>query len=139
MEKLIANLLDLPEFEPERRKVKLPRLGLVFELQEVPYDRLMRIRREQDAQIHLILASVTNHPELKQEVWYRDKVGCATPVDALKRKLRMGEVEKLCRVIDQLNGYGPGTVVPMTDESQEKDKSMEAAALGAAVEMLEKN
>lgn len=133
MEKLIANLLDLPEFEPERRRVKLTRLGLVFELQEVPYDKLMRIRREQDAQIHLILASVTNHPELKQEAWYRGKVGCATPVDALKKVLRMGEVEKLCRVIDQLNGYGTGSVSPMTDES------LEDAAMEAAVEVLEKN
>ena len=133
MDHVIENLLDLPEFEPERARVKLPRLGLVLELQEVPYDKLMRIRREQDAQIHLILASVTNHPELKSEAWYHDKMGCATPVDALKRLLRMGEVEKLCRAIDRLNGYGAGSVETLSDDE------MQAAAIGAALEELEKN
>ena len=107
---VIASLLELPEFEPDRKTVKLPRLNLVLELQEVPYNKLVRIRREEDAQLHLILAAVVNHPELRQAEWYHDKEGCATPVDALKKLLRMGEVEKLCRVIDQLNGYGPGSV-----------------------------
>ena len=76
----------------------------------MPYNKLVRIRREEDAQLHLILAAVVNHPELRQAEWYHGKEGCATPVDALKKLLRMGEVEKLCRVIDQLNGYGPGSV-----------------------------
>ena len=64
---IAASLLDLPEFEPERARVRLPRLGLELELQELPYDRLVRVRREADPQIHLLLASITNHPELKQE------------------------------------------------------------------------
>ena len=59
--------------------------------------------------------------------------GCATPVDALKKLLRMGEVEKLCRVIDQLNGYGPGSVTVLSG------KELEGAAIGAALEELEKN
>lgn len=111
---VIASLLELPEFEPDRKTVKLPRLNLVLELQEVPYNKLVRIRREEDAQLHLILAAVVNHPELRQAEWYHDKEGCATPVDALKKLLRMGEVEKLCRVIDQLNGYGPGSVTVLS-------------------------
>ena len=60
---VIASLLELPEFEPDRKTVKLPRLNLVLELQEVPYNKLVRIRREEDAQLHLILAAVVNHPE----------------------------------------------------------------------------
>lgn len=134
MEKnIIANLLDLPEFEPERRSVRLPRLGLVLELQEVPYDKLVSIRREREPQIHLILAAVCNHPELKSAAWYHDKIGCATPADALKKVLRMGEVEKVCRVIDQLNGYGPGSVAPFSDEELANEATQKA------VEELEKN
>ena len=130
---IAASLLDLPEFEPERARVRLPRLGLELELQELPYDRLVRVRREADPQIHLLLASITNHPELKQESWYHDQMGCATPADALKKLLRMGEVEKLCRVIDRLNGYAANSVVPLNNQE------IEEAALVSAVEDLEKN
>ena len=73
---VIASLLELPEFEPDRKTVKLPRLNLVLELQEVPYNKLVRIRREEDAQLHLILAAVVNHPELRQAEWYHGKEGC---------------------------------------------------------------
>ena len=130
---VIANLLDLPDPEPEQARVSLPRLGLDLEVRELPYDKLIRIRREQDAQIHLILAAAANHPELRSEAWYHDKMGCATPVDALKKLLRMGEVEKLCRVIDRLNGYGSGSVVELPEED------LDGAALAGAVEELEKN
>lgn len=127
---IVASLLDLPGFEPETAQVALPRLGIVLELQELPYDKLTSISREQDPNIHLILASVTNHPELRQEAWYHDKMGCATPVDALKKLLRRGEVTKVVRVIDLLNGYGSDSVVPLEQER---------AAVAAAVEYLEKN
>ena len=96
---IINSLLDLPEFEPETSAVKLPRLGIVLELRELPYDKLVRLSREQDAQIHLILSCVTNHPELKQAEWYKEKMKCATPADALKRLLRKGEVEKILSLI----------------------------------------
>lgn len=127
---IVASLLDLPEFEPETEAVELPRLGLRFELKELPYDRLESLSREKDANIHLILASVTNHPELKQEAWYHDKMKCATPADALKKLLRRGEVSKIVRVIDILNGYGAGSVVPVAREK---------VAVAAAVEELGKN
>ena len=32
---IVASLLDLPEFEPERALVRLPRLGLELEVQEI--------------------------------------------------------------------------------------------------------
>lgn len=127
---IVASLLDLPEFTPETAEVELPRLGIVLELRELSYDKLTSISREQDPNIHLILASVVNHPELRQEAWYHDKMGCATPVDALKRLLRRGEVTKVARVIDLLNGYGANSVVPLEREQ---------AAAEAAVEYLEKN
>ena len=130
---IVASLLDLPEFEPERARVRLPRLGIELELQELAYDKLMRVRRETDATVHLILACVVNHPELKQEAWYHDKMGCATPADALKKLLRVGEMDKVVRVIDRLQGYGPGSVLV------ESDDDMEDAATAAAVEELEKN
>lgn len=133
MADIIASLLDLPEFIPEKASVKIERLGIILELQELAYDKLVKIRRENDAQLHLILAATVNHPELKSEAWYHDKMGCATPVDALKKLLRMGEVEKICRVIDRLNGYGIGNIIPLTEDEQK------GAALGAAVEELEKN
>ena len=126
---IVANLLDLPELEPETTSVEITRLGIVFELKELPYDKLTSLSREQEANIHLILASVTNHPELKQEAWYRDKQKCATPADALKKLLRRGEVSKIVQAIDLLNGYGAGSVVPA---------ERERAALSAAVEELEK-
>lgn len=132
---VIASLLDLPEFEPEKARVRLPRLAIELELQEVPYDKLMRIRREPDAALHLILACVTNHPELKREEWYHDKKGCATPVDALKKILRAGEVDKLMKVLDRLHGYGFGSVLTVAGENE----ALEDAATEAAVEELGKN
>ncbi len=133
-EKSVVNsLLDLPEFEPETSAVKLPRLNIVLELRELPYDRLIKLMHEPDAQLHLILSCVTNHPELRQMAWYRDKMKQPTPLDALKKLLRKGEVEKICRAIDLLHGYSVGSVVPVDTET------MQAAAIDAAVEDLEKN
>lgn len=130
---IIASLLDLPEFEPERCSVEIRRLGIVFELQEIPYDKLVMLSRERDPNVHLILASVVNHPEMKSEAWYHDRKGCATPVDALKKLLRKGEVDKIVRAIDILNGYGTGSVTPLSEEKRE------TRAVAMAVKELEKN
>lgn len=127
-----GNLLDLPEFEPERRRVRLPRLGLEWVLQEVPYDRVMRCRRERDPNLFLILEATVS-PNLRDKAWYEGRMGCPTPVDALKKQLRVGELDKLVRVIDRLNGYGAGSVLELSDEE------LEAQTLGAALEHLEKN
>lgn len=130
---VIASLMDLPEFEPEKTAVRLNRLGIVLELKELSYDKLVKLSREQDAQIHLILACVSNHPEMKQREWYHDKKGCATPADALKKLLRKGEVEKICRAIDMLHGYGVGSVTPVSEAE------LTDGAVAAAVKELEKN
>ena len=86
-----------------------------------------------DIQAMPILSCVTNHPELKQAEWYKEKMKCATPADGLKRLLRKGEVEKICRTIDLLHGYSVGSVVPLPADQ------LMGAAIHAAVEDLEKN
>lgn len=130
---VINSLMDLPEFEPEKTVVRLNRLGIELELQELPYDKLVKLSREADADIHLILACVTNHPEMRRKEWYQDKKGCATPVDALKKLLRKGEVRKICGAIDLLHGYGPGSVTIVSEEE------LADQATAAAVKELEKN
>ena len=54
-------------------------------------------------------------------------------MDALKKLLRKGEVEKICRAIDLLHGYSVGSVVPVSEED------MQNQAVAAAVAELEKN
>ena len=130
---IIDSLLDLPEFEPEKTVLRLNRLGIELELQELPYDKLVKLSREADADIHLILACVTNHPEMKRSEWYHDKKGCATPADALKKILRKGEVKKICAAIDLLHGYSPGSVTVVSEEE------LSDRVTAAAVKELEKN
>ncbi len=130
---VINSLLDLPEFEPEERTVRLPRLGLELQLRELPYDRLVKLCREREANLQLILAATVNHPELKDPAWYQDRMNCPTPAEALKKVLRKGEVEKICRAIDLLHGYGAGSVMAVEEDSRQ------AQAIDAAVEELEKN
>jgi hypothetical protein len=74
-------------------------------------------------------------PNFKDPAWYQEKMGCPTPIDAMKRLLRPGEVERLCRVADELNGYGPGSISPLTAS----DDQLETAATEAAFEELQKN
>lgn len=62
-------------------------------------------------------------------------MGCPTPVEALKKLLKKGEIEKLCRLADQLNGFGPGQVIAVNREPEE----LFDAAVGGALEDLEKN
>ena len=59
--------------------------------------------------------------------------GGAGAVDAVEERRRLGEVEKLCRVIDQRNGYGPGGGRVLSG------RELGGAAIGAAQEELEKN
>ena len=85
---VINSLMELPQFEPEERFVHLPRLNVVFQLRELTYNQLMNLVQDPDREIQLILKATINHPELKDFNWYHDKMGCATPVDALKKLLR---------------------------------------------------
>lgn len=131
---MTEKLLALPDAEPESRTVRLPRLDLEVTLREISYDKLMQCRKERDSTLHYLLASVTE-PSLKDPAWYRDKMGCPTPVDAVKRLLRPGEIEALAKAADRLNGYGFGAVVSV----EEEQRDLEDQALGRALEELEKN
>ena len=130
----IRSLLDLPIPEPEISTVSVPRLGLEIVLRELPYDKVAGLRGTEDADINYLLASI-QAPDAKDPLWYREKMKCPTPVDALKELLRPGEIQGLVRRCDILNGYGPGSVVAVERPADD----LQDEAISAALEDLEKN
>lgn len=133
MANTINKLLSLPQSEAETKTVTLPRLKLEITLRELDYNTLMDCRGIEDASLHYLLKS-TIAPNFRDPAWFREHMGCPTPVDAIKKILRPGEVERLCRVADELNGYGSGSVI--LDQTAEE---LEAVATAQAVDELEKN
>lgn len=131
---VVRSLLDIPVGEPETAVARVTRLGLDIKLKEIPYNKLSALRGTEDADLNYLLAS-TVEPNFRDANWYREHMGCPTPVDALKKLLRPGEVRALVRRCDTLNGYGPGAVISL--EADEDD--LQAAAVDAALEDLEKN
>lgn len=135
MSNMINRLLSIPIPEPETQEVELPRLGLTVTLQELNYDKVVEFRGKEDSSLHYLLASIVS-PNFRDPAWFQDKCHCPTPVLAMKKLLRIGEVEALCRAADRLNGYGPGNVKIVVEETVE---AMEGQTLGAVMEELEKN
>lgn len=131
---VVRSLLDIPVGEPETAVARVTRLGLDIKLKEIPYNKLSALRGTEDADLNYLLAS-TVEPNFRDANWYREHMGCPTPVDALKKLLRPGEVRALVRRCDALNGYGPGAVISL--EADEDD--LQAAAVGGALKDLEKN
>ena len=131
---VVRSLLDIPVGEPETAVARVTRLGLDIKLKEIPYNKLSALRGTEDADLNYLLAS-TVEPNFRDADWYREHMGCPTPVDALKKLLRPGEVRALVRRCDALNGYGPGAVISL--EAGEDD--LQSAAVGAALKDLEKN
>lgn len=131
---VVRSLLDIPVGEPETAVARVTRLGLDIKLKEIPYNKLSALRGTEDADLNYLLAS-TVEPNFRDANWYREHMGCPTPVDALKKLLRPGEVRALVRRCDALNGYGPGAVISL--EADEDD--LQGAAVGAALKDLEKN
>ena len=131
---VVRSLLDIPVGEPETAVARVTRLGLDIKLKELPYNKLTALRGTEDADLNYLLAS-TVEPNFRDANWYREHMGCPTPVDALKKLLRPGEVRALVRRCDALNGYGPGAVISL--EAGEDD--LQAATVGAALKDLEKN
>ena len=129
---MIDNLMSLPDWTPETATVELPRLGLRWTLRELSYDTLARVRREKEADLHLILEATVTPDNLRSDGWYHGKMGCATPVDALKKLLRPGEITRMCRVIDKLNGFY-GSVLELSEDE------LQGQAIAKAAEELEKN
>lgn len=133
MSEMLDKLLNLELPVPETMKIRLPRLDLTFTLRELSYDKVTALRKEpEDATLHYLLEAVTE-PNLRDARWFRDKMDCPTPIAAMKRLLRIGEIERLAKAADTLNGYGPGSVLI------QNEKQVEETALGAAVEELRKN
>ena len=127
-------LLGLEIPEKETKDVLIPRLGLTLTLQEIGYDELMRCRRREDAKLAYFLASV-KAPDFRSEEFYKEKMGCASPADAVKKLFRSGEIERVCIAADALNGYKAGSVVSVDAASQD----LESHTVAAILEDYEKN
>ena len=134
MGSMIDRLLAASQAEPEKKQVKLPRLGVTFTLQELSYNDVIECRRSEDAALLYILKSAVD-PNLRDPKWYRDAMGSPTPIEAMRKLLRAGEVERLCKVVDILNGYGAGSVAVM----EMSDEQLEGETIEAALDDLEKN
>ena len=131
----VNKLLDLPANRPpDTCQARITRLGLDVTLREISFNKLMRLRGTEDADVKFLLESI-QEPDVKDPAWWREHMGCPTPVEALKKLLKKGEIEKLCRLADQLNGFGPGQVIAVNREPEE----LFDAAVGGALEDLQKN
>lgn len=131
MTNLTRNLMDITIPNPETREFVLPRLGLTLCLQELGYDKVQTLRTlKEDRDLHFVLA-LTRAPNFRDTDWYRDKMGSESPVEALKRLLRPGEIDAIMRAGNCLCGYGGGNLLDVTGDDE--------AAVMAALEDLEKN
>ena len=129
----INRLLELPADRPaDTLAVRLPRLDLTLTLREISYNRIASLRGREDADL-LYLAESIAEPDIHDKAWWRDHMGCPSPVEALRKLLKKGEVERLCRAADKLNGYTPGSVL------EGEAEALRAEAAEEALEDLEKN
>lgn len=135
----VRSLLDLPVMERETAEVRVTRLNLIVKVRELPYDRLSKLRGMEDSDLQYLLESAVE-PKFRDKAWYRERMDCPTPIEAMKKLFREGEVRAILRKCDELNGYGYGAVVPLSpDEKEVGEDELQARAIGAALEDLEKN
>ena len=135
----VRSLLDIEVGAPEAARVKVARLGLILTVRELPYDRLNKLRGMEDSDLQYLMES-TVEPKFRDKAWYKEKMGCPTPIEAMKKLLREGEVRAILRKCDELNGYGYGAVVPLSpDDESIPEEELQGRAIGAALEDLEKN
>lgn len=133
MGEAINRLLELPpDRPPDTLAVRISRLGLELTLREVSYNKITALRGREDADLLYLEASIAA-PDIRDKAWWKVHMGCPSPVEALRKLLKKGEVERLCRMADRLNGYGPGSVLEAGGEA------LQGAAVDAALEDLEKN
>lgn len=131
MDKCMEKLLSLKIEEPKTETRTVTRLGLDITVREMTYDEVERsIREKEDRDINYLLAATVS-PNFRDPAWYEQKMDCATPVAALKKLLRHGEVTQLVKVIDRLNGYRAASLTT--------PKDLEAVAVAATAGELEKN
>lgn len=135
----VRSLLDIEVGEPETARVKVTRRNLIVTVRELPYDRLSKLRGMEDSDLQYLLESAVE-PKFRDKAWYRERMDCPTPIEAMKKLFREGEVRAILRKCDELNGYGYGAVVPLSpDEKEVGEDELQARAIGAALEDLEKN
>lgn len=131
----VNKLLELPANRPpDTCQARVTRLGLDVTLREISFNKLMSLRGKEDADVRFLLESI-QEPDVKDSAWWKEHMGCPTPMEALKKLLKKGEIEKLCRLADQLNGFGPGQVIAVEREPEE----LFDIAVGESLEDLEKN
>lgn len=130
MADLLERLLALEVQKPETSTVKIPRLGLELTLKELSHRQVAACRREEDQDANFMLAAC---PTLRDPSWWEEQLGCATPIEAVRKVFRPGEVEGIVREIGRLSGYGAGTILRLDD------KALHDAALGQALDDLGKN
>ena len=130
----VRALLDIPVGEPEMMTVLVQRHQLKIKLRELSYNKLVSLRGTEDSDLNYLLASAVE-PDFRDRAWYKEKMGCPTPVDALKKLLRGGEVRAIVHQCDRLNGYGAGAVVVLEEDEQ----TLQNAAVEGALEDREKN
>lgn len=129
----VNKLLELPaDRPPDTMKVRLPRLDLELTLREISYNKIVDLRGRTDADLLYLRESIAE-PDIRDKAWWQEHMCCPSPVEALRKLLKKGEVEKLCRAADRLNGYGAGSVLEADDEA------LQGAAVGEALEDLGKN
>ncbi len=135
----VRSLLDLPVRERETAEVKVTRLNLIVKVRELPYDRLNKLRGMEDSDLQYLMESAVE-PKFRDKAWYKGRMNCPTPIEAMKKLFREGEVRAILHKCDELNGYGYGAVVPLSpDERELSEDELQARAIGAALEELEKN
>lgn len=127
-------LLNIPQRETETVEVEVKRLKLKITLRELSFDKLISIHSGKDPDVNYLLSSIVT-PNVRDPRWYQEHMGCPTPADALKRLLKPGEITRLVKHADVLNGYGLDSVTAVNME----DDELQAQAVDHALEDLEKN
>lgn len=129
MDKSMEKLLSLRLSEPQTKTRTLTRLGLDVTVREMTYDEVERnIHQVEDRDLNYLLEAIVS-PNFRDPAWYRDKMDCATPVQALKKLLRHGEVVALIKVVDRLNGYR-STVLADPEELEKQAVATTVGELG---------
>lgn len=130
----VRALLNIPLRDPETAEVEVKRLGLKLTLRELGYDKLRALRAQPDPELHYLLASIAA-PDVRDSRWYQEHMDCPTPLDALKRLLKPGEIAALVKRADRLNGYGLDSVSAVAMDGDR----LQEQAVERALEDLEKN
>ena len=77
----------------------------VLELRTLSYDRVEEIKElhQKETSVYIVLEGVVAPDFRSKEL--REKYGCETTVDLIKRLLLPGEIEDISREIEKLSGY----------------------------------